>query len=195
MSLVTLTLIILNVLFFIYQITSGSALIIELALWPIIPHPNIPSFNVWQLVTYSFLHGSLTHLLFNMLALFVFGQRIEKVFGAIWFLKYYFVCIIAAAATHLLATNIAGNLNQNPTVGASGGVFGLLLAYGFLFPNERLILLIPPIPIRAKYFVVLYGCLELFLGITGTAKGIAHFAHLGGMVGGIAMLKSRYKKL
>ena len=195
MSAVTLTLIMVNVVFFIYQITSSSALIIELALWPIIPNPNLPSFNAWQLVTYSFLHGSFTHLLFNMLALFVFGQRIEKVFGAIWFLKYYFVCIIAAAVTHLLATNIAGDFNQNPTVGASGGVFGLLLAYGFLFPNERLMLLMPPIPIRAKYFVVLYGCLELFLGITGTAKGIAHFAHLGGMVGGIAMLKSRYKKL
>ena len=195
MSAVTLTLIMVNVVFFIYQITSSSTLIIELALWPIIPNPNLPSFNAWQLVTYSFLHGSFTHLLFNMLALFVFGQRIEKVFGAIWFLKYYFVCIIAAAVTHLLATNIAGDFNQNPTVGASGGVFGLLLAYGFLFPNERLMLLMPPIPIRAKYFVVLYGCLELFLGITGTAKGIAHFAHLGGMVGGIAMLKSRYKKL
>ena len=195
MSAVTLTLIMVNVVFFIYQITSSNALIIELALWPIIPNPNLPSFNAWQLVTYSFLHGSFTHLLFNMLALFVFGQRIEKVFGAIWFLKYYFVCIIAAAVTHLLATNIAGDFNQNPTVGASGGVFGLLLAYGFLFPNERLMLLMPPIPIRAKYFVVLYGCLELFLGITGTAKGIAHFAHLGGMVGGIAMLKSRYKKL
>ena len=130
-----------------------------------------------------------------MLALFVFGQRIEKVFGASWFLKYYFVCVITAAVTHLLATNIAGDLNQNPTVGASGGVFGLLLAYGFLFPNERLMLLLPPVPIRAKYFVVLYGCLELFLGITGTAKGVAHFAHLGGMVGGIAMLKSRYKKI
>ena len=195
MSAVTLTLIMVNVVFFICQVTSGSSLIINLALWPIIPNPNLPSFNAWQLVTYSFLHGSFTHLLFNMLALFVFGQRIEKVFGAIWFLKYYFVCIIAAAVTHLLATNIAGDFNQNPTVGASGGVFGLLLAYGFLFPNERLMLLMPPIPIRAKYFVVLYGCLELFLGITGTAKGIAHFAHLGGMVGGIAMLKSRYKKL
>ncbi len=164
---------------------------IYFALWPMHINPNFPSFDLWQLATYSFLHGSVTHLFFNMFALYIFGQRLESLFGTAWFLKYYFACVITAAMTHLLFMFFSGENLMRPTVGASGGVFGLLLAYAKFFPDSRLMLLFPPIPIKAKHFVILYGCLELFLGITGSVRGIAHFAHLGGMVGGYLMLRGR----
>jgi membrane associated rhomboid family serine protease len=130
------------------------------------------------------------HLAFNMFALYMFGSDIERLFGSRFFLAYYLACVIAAAVTHLVVTGVAG-VPPAPTVGASGGMFGLLLAFGWYFPQRRVMLLIPPIPMSARVFVVLYGALELVLGVTGTQQGVAHFAHLGGMLGGWLMIEYR----
>ncbi|HEY8553109.1 MAG TPA: rhomboid family intramembrane serine protease, partial [Burkholderiales bacterium] len=111
----------------------------------------------------------------------------ERVWGQRRYLTYYFVCVVTAAVAQLGVTWLSGSFY--PTVGASGGVFGLLLAFGMMFPRRVVVLLIPPIPMPAWLFVTLYGVIELYLGITGTASGVAHFAHLGGMVGGYLMIQ------
>jgi membrane associated rhomboid family serine protease len=162
-----------------------------LALWP--PGGFESRFQPWQLVTYAFLHGSLGHLFFNMLALTMFGSAIERLFGARFYTQYYLACVVAAAASHLVVTSWMGG-PALPTVGASGGVFGLLLAYGMFFPRHRVMLLFPPIPMQARTLVVVYALAELAFGVTQTAKGVAHFAHLGGMLGGWLMLTLRRRR-
>jgi len=186
---VTRALLMANVGVFIIQLLTGNLLIGTFALWPF-GSPQFrgtPSFEIWQLVTYGFLHGSLTHLLFNMLALYMFGGDIERLLGSQRFLVYYLVCVVGAAVAQLV---VLGGMNRPPvpTVGASGGVFGLLLAFGMSFPHRKLMLLFPPIPMPAWLFVTLYGLLELYLGVTGSGVGVAHFAHLGGMVTGYLLL-------
>jgi membrane associated rhomboid family serine protease len=177
----TQSLIGLNVIAFALQSMFGGPLFAQMALWPL-----GPEFAPWQIVTYGFLHGSLMHLLFNMFGLYMFGSDIEAVWGQRRFLTYYLVCIVTAAVAQLTVTWMTGSFY--PTVGASGGVFGLLLAFGMMFPRRMVVLLIPPIPMPAWLFVTLYGMIELYLGITGTASGVAHFAHLGGMVGGYLLI-------
>ena len=134
------------------------------------------------------MHGGPAHLFFNMFALFMFGSEIERLFGSRRYLAYYLACVVGAALMHLIVVS-AANLPPYPVVGASGGVFGLLLAFGMAWPHRKLILLFPPIPMPAWLFVTLYGLLELYLGITSTASGIAHFAHLGGMATGFVMIR------
>lgn len=143
-------------------------------------------FAPWQLISYGFLHGGLGHLFFNMFALYMFGLPIERLWGTRRFLIFYFFCMIGAGLVQLLVAGLTGG--EYPTIGASGAVFGLLLAYGMMYPNATIMLLIPPIPMKAKYFVVGYGILTLFFGVTGTAAGIAHFAHLGGMAFGFVLI-------
>ncbi|MDX1626190.1 MAG: rhomboid family intramembrane serine protease [Wenzhouxiangellaceae bacterium] len=166
-----------------------------LALWPIGTPDRIrfydvgvveTGFGLWQLVTYGFLHGGIGHLFFNMFALYMFGLPIEQAWGTRRFVVYYFTCLVGAGLVQLATAAITGGVY--PTIGASGAIFGLLLAFGMMYPNQRILLLIPPVPIRAKYFVVLYGLLTLFFGVTGTMAGVAHFAHLGGMLFGLAMI-------
>jgi membrane associated rhomboid family serine protease len=152
------------------------------ALWPV-----GAGFQPWQLLTYAFLHGSLLHIAFNMFALYMFGNPVESVFGSRRYLAYYLVCVLSAGLAQLLTSALTGTVY--PTVGASGGVFGLLLAYAIYFPRSRVMLLFPPIPMPARVFVVVYAALELFLGVTGTEEGVAHFAHLGGLVGGFILLR------
>ncbi|MFW6379856.1 MAG: rhomboid family intramembrane serine protease [Halorhodospira sp.] len=187
-----------NILIFLLQMALGPQLLIgNFGLWPIAPEPALPhmtgqppSFQLWQLVTYGFLHGGLLHLFVNLLAMWLLGMHLEHAWGSRTFAIYYFICVIGAGLVQLIvATQAAGEGQIYPTVGASGGVFGILLAFGMMFPNQRLMLLFPPIPIRAKYFVIGYGAFELFSGITGTAAGIAHFAHLGGMVVGFLLIQ------
>jgi rhomboid family protein len=184
-----------NILVFMLQLAGGLPLVENFALWP----PSAsgprggPDFELWQLVTYSFLHGSMLHLMFNMLALYTFGRDVERLFGSRWYLQYYFASVVAAALSHLVVTGWMG-APPVPTVGASGGVYGLLLAYGIYFPRRTVILLFPPIPLPARVFVVLFAALELYFGVTGTASGIAHFAHLGGMLGGWLMIRSRGRR-
>ena len=185
------------------------------------------SFRPFQIVTHMFMHGGLTHLFFNMFALWMFGRVLESVWGGKRFFIYYFITGLGAAALHTFVNFIevqsimayltpeqiemvkaegaglwANQLNYPdegmaalnralniPTVGASGAVFGVLLAFGMLFPNTQLMLLIPPIPIKAKYFVIIYGVIELYLGLTKPGSNIAHFAHLGGMLFGFLLIK------
>jgi membrane associated rhomboid family serine protease len=161
---------------------AAPGLVTPFALWPI-----GAGFLPWQLVTYAFLHGSLMHIGFNMFALYMFGGAIERVFGTRRYIAYYFVCVVSAALAQLLTAALSGAVY--PTVGASGGVFGLLLAYAMYFPNNRIMLIFPPIPMPARVFVIVYAALELFLGVTGTEEGVAHFAHLGGLVGGYLMIR------
>jgi len=163
-------------------LVAGARLMTSFALWPV-----GAGFQPWQLLTYAFLHGSLVHIAFNMFALYMFGGAMERVFGARRYLAYYVVCVVSAALAQLLTAAITGAVY--PTVGASGGVFGLLLAYAIYFPHSRIMLIFPPIPMPARVFVVVYAVLELFLGVTGTEEGVAHFAHLGGLVGGFIMLR------
>lgn len=159
------------------------------ALWPV--GAGQPDFQVWQLLTYGFLHGNLSHIFFNMFGLWMFGRDIERVLGSQRFLIYFLTCIVGAGIVQLVVAGIQGGIY--PTVGASGGVFGLLLAYAMFFPNRTVMLLFPPIPMRAKYFVLAYGLLELYLGLSGRAPGVANFAHLGGMFFGYVLLK-RWQK-
>ena len=163
-------------------LVAAPGLLTSFALWPV-----GAGFQPWQLLTYAFLHGGLFHIAFNMFALYMFGSAIERVFGARRYLAYYLVCVLSAAIAQLLTAAITGAVY--PTVGASGGVFGLLLAYAIYFPHSRIMLIFPPIPMPARVFVVVYAVLELFLGVTGTEEGVAHFAHLGGLVGGFIMLR------
>ena len=166
-------------------------------------NPAGPSFHSYQAVSYMFLHGGLEHLFFNMFALWMFGRQLEWELGSKRFLTYYLVCGIGAAllqmgvgwleysraaALYGSESLAAARLLQVPTVGASGAVFGLLLAFGALHPNATIMLVIPPIPMKAKWFVVIYGVIELFFGISGHQPGVAHFAHLGGMLWGLWML-------
>lgn len=178
----TRLLIILNVAVFLGGSLLGG-LLNGLALWP----PGY-GFRPWQLVSYAFLHGGLGHLAFNMFGLYFMGADVERTWGRSRFLTYYFACVLGAALLHL-AMMFLGFVEPAPMVGASGGVFGLLLAFAILFPRRTVVPLIPPIPMPAWLFATLYGALELFLGVTGTASGVAHFAHLGGMLGGFLLLR------
>ena len=132
------------------------------------------------------MHGDMLHLFFNMLALWMFGAEIERLWGARRYIHFLLASALAAAAVQLLWTLMIGS--RAPTVGASGATFGLLLAFGMMFPNRTIMPLFPPIPMKAKYFVALFGALELIFGVTG-GSGIAHFAHLGGMLGGFLMIR------
>jgi membrane associated rhomboid family serine protease len=187
MSPVVRYLLIACVVIFGLQYLLGDVLELHFALWPPASEPGYPGFKPWQIVSYAFLHGGATHLLFNMFALYMFGPDIERLLGSKRFLLYYLVCVIGAALAQLAVLHMMGN-PPVPTVGASGGIFGLLLAYGMAYPRRKLMLIFPPIPMPAWLFVTLYGLLELYLGLTGSNAGVAHFAHLGGMVGGLALI-------
>lgn len=185
----------ITVLAYFIQTAALSETLRLFALWPpgdvgMVRFPDgkvySPGFAPWQLVSYGFMHGSFSHLFFNMFALFWFGPPVEQVWGPRRFLSYYFVCMIGAAVIQIAVALYTGDFY--PTIGASGAIFGLLLAYGMMFPNSTIMLLIPPIPMKAKYFVVGYGLLTLFFGMTGMQSGVAHFAHLGGMLFGLALI-------
>ncbi len=196
---VTRALLLANVAMYLLQLWLGEPFEAPLELWPWGPHqqallPNGESitvgFEFWQVVTYGFLHdpNSITHIVFNMLALWMFGGPIERLFGARPFAIYYLICVIGAAVAQLFVMRFfTGGFYA--TLGASGGVMGLLLAFGMMYPNARVIALLLPIPMPAWLFVILYGGLELFLGVTGTQAGVAHFAHLGGMAFGFVLIQ------
>jgi len=190
---VTRALLIANGLMFLLQLMLGEGTLAPLMLWPIGSgdQPFSPGFLPWQLLSYSFLHGNVPHLLFNMLALLMFGAQVEHLWGPRRYATYYLVCVLGAALCQLAvgwwAMSEGGG--AYPTLGASGGIFGLLLAYGMLFPHQRVMLLIPPIPMKARTLVIVYGVVELLLGITGAQPGVAHFAHLGGMLFGWLLIR------
>lgn len=208
-------LLIINGLFFLASVfvsPNGQPLAAMLGLFYI----DSPFFEPYQIITHMFMHGGFTHIFFNMFALWMFGSQLEQIWGPKRFLTYYMLTGLGAAALHMgvmamqvqgIAGMMTGNVQvvengfhvafsglesiySTPTVGASGAIFGLLLAFGMLFPNTELMLIFLPIPIKAKYFVILYGLAELFFGIAQIeGDNIAHFAHLGGMLFGFILIK------
>lgn len=200
-------LLILNLLFFLADITLA-ARGIELERWLGLHYFTANNFYPFQFITYMFMHGNFSHLFFNMFALWMFGYALENYWGSKRFLVYYLITGIGAGLIQsgVLALELwqtaqklrvetgpfadvlmQEHINKIVTVGASGAVFGILLAFGMCFPNT-LIYLYFFIPIRAKWFVLIYGLIELFAGIGGTADGVAHFAHLGGMIFGFLLI-------
>ena len=192
---ITRYLIIANVaVFFIYQLFEPveKFLIDEGALYPVFYnnygslHFNL-DFKLWQLVTYMFLHADFSHIFFNMFSLWMFGRIIEQTLGTKRFLAYYFICGIGAGLCQIIMQIFTANSPFAATIGASGACYGILLAFGLLYPNQKIYLIIPPIPIKAKWFVIGYAILEAYLAFN-TDSNIAHFAHLGGMLFGLLCL-------
>lgn len=220
-------LIFINILMLLAYYVAGSALNIDLNRLLGVYFPKSDQFKPIQILTHMFMHGNPMHLIFNMFALYMFGQILEQVWGPKRFFIYYIVTGLGAVLTYeiVIAVQYVKIMNiitpeqlqevldngntyftqgkgyldpvmkelqsilYTPTVGASGAVFGILLAFGVLFPNTQLMLLFPPIPIRAKYFVAIYGGIELYLAVTQPGSSIAHAAHLGGMIFGYILIK------
>lgn len=190
---VTRALLIANLAAYLLQLIAGNVVFRWCALWPVLPGglsaAGTPSFFPWQLITYAFLHGNLGHIFFNMLGLVMFGAPLEHHFGSRRFATFFFVAVLGAAACQLsLSTWTAWRDSAvYPTVGASGGVYGLLLAYGLLFPSD-LVMPFPGLMMRARTVVIVFGVLELLFGVLGVDRGVAHLAHLGGMLAGGVLL-------
>ena len=196
-------LIVINVLMYLITAITGNFMYENFALF----YFKSPFFKPYQLVTHMFMHGGFTHILFNMYTLYIFGCVLERVWGSQKFLFYYFVTGIGAVLLHMgvmylqlrgyIADFNAGDMFAQssiqsilvtPTVGASGAIYGLLLAYGMLFPDNIMQLIFPPVALKAKWFVIIFGALELLLGLSGRGGNIAHFAHLGGMIFGFFLI-------
>lgn len=207
-------LVIINVLFFLATIAAESVLRIDLSDYLGLHYIGASDFQPYQLVTYMFMHGSFGHLFFNMFALWMFGNTLERIWGPNRFLLFYFVCGIGAGLAQELVqyiqylttlqgydnVRIAANhiipmseyLNMLTTVGASGAVYGILLAFGMMFPNSTIYIYFA-IPLKAKWFVLIYGVIELFAGFT-SVDNVAHFAHVGGMLFGLILILYWKKK-
>jgi membrane associated rhomboid family serine protease len=183
MPTMTQILIAINVLAFVLQQMLGDAVVQWFALWPL----GSGMFMPWQLASYAFLHGGLTHLVFNLYGLWLFGGELERVWGSRRLAAFFGVSVLVAAMAQLLVSAWLGS--SVPTVGASGGLFGLLIGFAMVFPTRKIIPLLPPVPMPAPIFVALYGFIELTLGVTGSASGVAHFAHLGGLLGGWLVIR------
>jgi membrane associated rhomboid family serine protease len=170
--------------------------------------PASPFFRIWQLVTHLFMHGGFAHIFFNMWSLFIFGSVLERVWGPKKFLIFYFATGLGAAAIHTgvewiqmqswIAQAAEGTqsalmaihtMKMTPTVGASGAIYGVLMGYAMLYPDSMLTLVLPPVSLKAKWFVLIFAGIELLTGITGTGGGIAHFAHLGGLIFGYILIR------
>ncbi|MDD5962501.1 MAG: rhomboid family intramembrane serine protease [bacterium] len=184
--------IIINVIMFALTLLAENFMLEKFALF----YFNSPFFKPYQLISHIFMHGGFMHILFNMYSLYIFGSVLESVWGGKKFFIYYMVTGIGAALFHLFITYLrieSGVLDPYlaaliPMVGASGAIYGLLLAYGVLFPNNVLTLFFPPVSLKAKYMVFVFGGLEFLLGLGGSGDGVAHFAHLGGMLFGFVIL-------
>ena len=206
---VTKNLIIINVLVFVMTLLRKQFMYESFALF----YPASPFFHWWQYLTHMFMHGGFWHIFFNMYTLLIFGCVVERIIGSRKFLIFYFICGLGAAALHtgveylqatsymnaladgsLQAADAYARLKMTPTVGASGAIYGIILAYAMLFPQSRLTLLFPPVSLSAKWMVIIFAGIELFTGITGTADGVAHFAHLGGMLFGWMLIRYWRKK-
>ena len=201
--------IIINVLVMIMTSLNENFMYEKFALF----YPTSPFFHWWQPVTHMFMHGGFWHLFFNMYTLYIFGTVLERIWGAKKFLLFYFVTGLGAAAVHTgvewiqasswMSEAAAGSmsavqqihaLKMTPTVGASGAIYGILMGYAMLYPDSILTLVFPPISMKAKWFVLIFAGIELLTGVTGTGGGIAHFAHLGGLIFGFLLIMYWKKK-
>lgn len=179
----TQKLIVANVIIFLLSQSAGSAFSLWFALWPWGSGMFLP----WQVFTYAFLHTGITHLALNMFGLWMFGSELERVWGSRRLSVFYTISLLTAALAQLLVSAALGS--NVPAVGASGALFGLLIGFATVFPQRTVMLILPPIPMPAWLFVTLYGLVELIFGVTGTASGVAHFAHLGGLLGGWLVIR------
>lgn len=193
---VTLNLIIVNFIVWLAALTLPKIAGINLNYWLGLHYFAADDFNVVQLITYMFLHDTsgIEHIFFNMFSVFMFGRTLEAVWGGKRFLFYYITTGMGAALVQEAAWYFELRSAISETVGASGAAFGILLAFGMLFPNAPLFIIFIPIPIKAKYFVIFYGLLELFFGVSGSMSSVAHFAHLGGMLFGFFLIRYWKKK-
>ena len=182
-------LLIINIIVFFGTELIGDPMYQWFALFPI----GSRFFRWWQFVTHMFMHGNFMHIFFNMWSLFVFGPLLERLWGSKKFLIFYFVCGLGAALCHELVL-LMQPVSNIPTVGASGAIYGLLLGFGMLYPNYELTLVFPPVSLKAKWFVIIFAGIELLTGVLGTNDGVAHFAHLGGMLFGLILILFWKKK-
>lgn len=199
----------INILLFIATLINQQFMVETFAMF----YPASPLFRPWQILTHMFMHGGFWHIFFNMYTLIMFGMVVENYIGSKKFLMFYFICGLGAAGLHLgveflqmqsfmdsAALGHPGALQNistiklTPTVGASGAIYGLLIAYAMIFPQSRMTLLFPPVTLSAKWMVVAFAVIELLTGVTGTVAGVAHFAHLGGMLIGFIMIWAWRKK-
>ena len=195
---VTKNLILVNVIIFVATIINENFMIGTFGLF----YPSSPYFHWWQVITHMFMHGGFFHIFFNMYTLFIFGVVVERIIGSRKFVLFYFICGLGAAAlqigTQYLemqafisagATQSIAALKSTPTVGASGAIYGVLIGYAMLFPESKMTLIFPPVTLSAKWMVIIFAAIELFTGVLGWVDGVAHFAHLGGMLIGWLMIR------
>lgn len=198
---VTRNLIIINVIIFVATLINESFMIGTFGLF----YPTSPYFRWWQVITHMFMHGGFWHIFFNMYTLLIFGMVVENILGSKKFVLFYFICGLGAAALQIgtqyiemqafisagtqQALESMAQLKVTPTVGASGAIYGVLIGYAMLFPNAKMTLLFPPVTLSAKWMVIIFAAIELFTGIVGWVDGVAHFAHLGGMLIGWLMIR------
>lgn len=195
---VTKNLVAINILMFIATLINENFMVANFAMF----YPASPFFKPWQILTHMFMHGGFWHIFFNMYSLLMFGSILERSLGPKKFLIFYFVTGLGAAALHtgvewmqarVFIANGAVNAYQallmSPTLGASGAIYGVLIGFAMLYPQAQLMLIFPPIPVKAKWLVVIFAVIELFSGINGIQDGVAHFAHLGGMLFGWLLIR------
>ncbi len=200
---VTRNLIIINIIVFIATLINREFMTTEFAVF----YPTSPFFHWWQVLTHMFMHGGFWHILFNMYTLWLFGSVVENIIGSKKFVLFYFVCGLGAVGLHFgveylqlqsfMEGAALGNqaalinietIKFTPTVGASGAIYGVLIGYAMLFPSSKMTLLFPPVTLSAKWMVIIFAGIELLTGVTGKVTGVAHFAHLGGMLIGWLMI-------
>lgn len=191
-------LVIINIIVMIGTSIIGDSMYEKFSLFPF----ESPLFHPYQLLTHMFMHGGFWHIFFNMYSLVIFGVALERIWGSGKFLLFYLVTGLGAALCHNLVIHFqvsellanqenllaAARILRTPTVGASGAIYGVLLGYGMLYPNSVLQLIFPPVALKAKWFVAIFALIELATGLVGTSDGIAHFAHLGGMLFGLILI-------
>lgn len=195
---VTRNLLYVNVIMYVATLINEDFMVRTFAMF----YPASPFFRWWQPLTHMFMHGGLWHILFNMYSLVMFGMVVERALGTRKYLLFYFITGLGAVALHtavewLEITFLGGNLATafySPMVGASGAIYGVLVAFAMIYPQARLTLIFPPVTLDAKWWVIIFIGIELLTGITGTAIGIAHFAHLGGALFGWLLIKYWRKK-
>jgi membrane associated rhomboid family serine protease len=180
----TRNLFLVNALMFIATCINQNYMVATFAMF----FPTSPFFHWWQPVTHMFMHGGFWHIFLNMWCLLMFGSALERSIGSRKFVLFYFVAGLGAVAVHTLVQYLQGPILNAPTLGASGAIYGIQIGYAMLYPNDIWTLVFPPVSLKAKWFVLIFIAIELFTGITGTADGVAHFAHLGGALFGFLLM-------